>query len=126
MSGITDSVTTSLTQAYVGHKTDEIKQEVMNLVGMGDNGDNFQDEENQASSSSSNNKRNRTLWTSAVFVTAATGFGINIFVMLIFSATVVYVMGILTMVLATAVVYSELQLEDLPCKLIRSSSVVEA
>ena len=48
MSGITDSVTTSLTQAYVGHKTDEIKQEVMNLVGMGDNGDNFQDEENQA------------------------------------------------------------------------------
>ena len=114
MSGITDSVTTSLTQAYVGHKTDEIKQEVMNLVGMGDNGDNFQDEENQASSSSKS--RNRTLWTSAVFVTAATGFGINIFVMLLFSATVVYVMGILTMVLATAVVYSELQLEDLPCK----------
>ena len=109
MASTTDrgGLTTSLTQAYIGHKTEEIKQEVMGLVGMGDS---FQDEDNQGSKSSSN----RTLWTSAVLITAAAGFGMNIVTMIFYSAGVVYSMGIITIVLAAAVVFSELQLEDLP------------
>ena len=112
--GIADSVTTSLTQAYIGHKTDEIKQEFMGLVGMGNTNDSFNDEENQNGSLKSN--PNRTLWTSAVFITAAVGLGMNIFAMVVFQATIVYIMGIITALLAGAVVYSELQLEDLPSK----------
>jgi hypothetical protein len=104
-------IQTALTQAYIGKKKEELKQEVQGLVDV----DGFNDEPTDGIPNQKTVPR--TLWTSAVFIVVAGALGMNVFAILVYKGTISYAAGAFAALTAVWVAISELQLEDLPSKL---------